>query len=80
MGQIGERLVALHKVAVEIVTLAPIVAGDGAFVVVGEEISDRADVAEAGVELRLSRHEGKEGQLVGGENEMGGVRRGQEIV
>lgn len=46
--ELGKGLIALEKKAVEIVGLASVVASDGAFVVVGEEVGDCTNIAFAG--------------------------------
>jgi len=47
-GEVRKCLVAFDKVAVEVVRLAAGGAGDEAFVVVGEEVTNGADIAFTG--------------------------------
>jgi len=46
--ELGKGFIALEKKAVEIVGLASVDAGNGAFVVVGEEVGDCTNIAFAG--------------------------------
>ena len=66
--ELVEGLVAFDKVAVEVVGLASIVSCDGAFVVVGDEVSNGTNIAFAG--CCVLRTDGQRGE----ESDVGCVR------
>ncbi len=66
--ELAESLVAFDKVAVEVVGLASIIACDGAFVVVGNEVTNGTNIAFAG--CCVLRTDGQRGE----ETDVGCVR------